>query len=181
MTYPNYMAQQPYYPNNMYSSHPNYFTNAMQQNYNTQPQQNITNQAPVTQPNVNSTSKIILVSTKEEATGSPVDLVNGIPSFFYNKSNGEIYLKQFDVPNGTAIFKTYLQVKEPIKQDEEIHNINYEKELHYISEGIDNLHRILMQIQNNKGISIEEPSLDVIDIEPNNIEIVKKPRGKKHA
>jgi hypothetical protein len=192
---PNYVGQNMYYPQfqgNIYNPHPSYFANAMQQNYNPQPQQqpqqtqnqqreNITTQPLIMQPQINSISKIIPVLTKEEATGSPVDLVNGTPSFFYNKSNGEIYFKQFDVPNGLAIFKTYLEVKEPEKKEEQIIKPDYEGELRYISEGVDNLHRILAQMQNEyrqqRPISVEA---DVIDIEPDEVEI-KKVKGKKHA
>lgn len=183
MAYPNYVGQNQYYPNNMYNPHPSYFANAMQQNYNSQPQtqpqsqqQTITTQPPIMQPQVNNISKIIPVSTKEEATGTPVDLVNGTPSFFYNKSNGEIYFKQFDVPNGTAIFKTYLEVKEPKKEEQQQQIVyNNEKELHYIIDGIDNLHRMLAQMQNNRYND------DVIEIEPKEVVEVKQPKGKKHA
>lgn len=73
-------------------------------------QQTITTQPPIMQPQM-SITKMIPVSTREEATGTPVDLVSGSPTFFYNKSNGEVYLKQFDVQKGTAI-KTYHTARE---------------------------------------------------------------------
>ena len=129
---------------------PNYFSN---QNYNPQ---------PVIQQPQNS-NKMTLVSNREEATGATVDLINGTPSFFYNKSNGEIYLKQFDVQNGTAIFKTYIQAKETPEEPKEG---KYIKEFEYLKEGMAGLYRKLDQFQ---------PKTYIEDIE----EI--KAKGKKNA
>lgn len=168
--------------------HPSYFANTLQQTYANQPQQQvqtqqptqtqqtITTQPPIMQPQA-MVSKITQVLNKEEATGSPVDLINGVPSFFYNKSNGEIYLKQFDVPSGTAIFKTYVQIQE---KEENLSNIpeqnaNYEKELQYISQGIDNLYQMLIKMQ-HEGI-IED---DIIDVDPEPIE-EKRYKNKKRG
>ena len=114
-------------------------------------QQNITTQPPIMQPQM-SITKMIPVSTREEATGTPVDLVSGSPTFFYNKSNGEVYLKQFDVQKGTAIFKVYKEAIEPPKSDvsDEV-NINpYEKEFKHINEGIDSLHRLIQDLKEVK-------------------------------
>ena len=198
MAYPNYVGQNMYYPQfqgNIYNPHPSYFANAMQQNYNPQSQQqpqqaqnqqreNITTQPPIMQSALSMiNSKMIPVSNKDEAMAAQVDLVYGTPSFFHNKSQNEIYLKQFDVSNGAAIFKTYIEkpIEVEEKKEEQVTKPDYEVELRYISEGVDNLHRILAQMQNEyrqqRPISVET---DVIDIEPDEVEI-KKVKGKKHA
>jgi len=83
-------------PYSMYNPHPSLFANTMQQMYGnaipqpqqqnqnqnqqSQNQQNISTQPPIMQPRINST--IIPISNKEEATATPVDLINGTPSFF---------------------------------------------------------------------------------------------------
>ena len=178
MTYP--MYQNPYYMpvGNPYQISP--YVAAMQQVYNqqqqpqvqqqqqqTQAQQQITTQPPIMQPQAIIGSKIMPVTNKEEATVAPVDLVQGTPSFFYNKSNGEIYLKQFDVPTGTAIFKVYSETVQPeeVKQEEVPLQTDYSKEFQYLSEGIDNLHRMIANLQNQYA-TVEE----VIDVEPEPIE-----------
>lgn len=187
MTYP-YM-QNPYYVPmvNPYQITP--FVNAMQQAYNTQPQQiqqpqqaqqQITTQPPIMQPQASIIgSKILPVTNKEEATVAPVDLVQGTPSFFYNKSNGEIYLKQFDVPTGTAIFKVYGEVVQPIEEtpkETPIKQTNYDKELDYICSGIDSLHRMVDELQSRFNVKEQD---DVIDIEPEPIE--KNFKNKKRG
>lgn len=182
MTYANFNPYYQPFQGNMINPHPSYFANAMQQNYGlptsqaqstsqaqTQNQQTITTQPPIMQPQT--VSKIIPVSNKDEATASQVDLIYGTPTFFHNKSQNEIYLKQFDVPTGTAIFKTY--VEKPFEEIVEEKTNNYEKELHYISEGVDSLHRLLLQLQNETAIKA--------DIEEQEIEEERKPKGKKNA
>ena len=184
-----HMGQYPYYQNGAFNPYqPSPFVSAMQQNYGTQQpqqtqqnQQNISTQPPILQPNTNAVNgnKILAVANKEEATGAPVDLVSGTPSFFYNKSNGEIYLKQFDVASGTAIFKVYGEIVQP-KEDvkEPVQAVNYDKELHYIADGIDNLHRMQADLkQTIEKLRYYDRDEEVIDIEPEQI----KTRGKKHA
>lgn len=163
----------------MYNQHPSLFANTLQQNYgNTIPQQtqnqtqqqNITTQPPIMQPN---NSKITQVSNKEEATGASVDLIYGTPSFFYNKSNGEIYLKQFDVANGNAIFKVYGEIQ-PVEEprtavNSEIDIKHYDDEFKRLNDGIDSLHRMLAKMQEKKELYEEEY------IEP------KSNKGKKNA
>ena len=181
MTYPNYMAQNPYYQQNgMFNNpHPNYFTNALQQAYAPQQnQQTITTQPPILQPQG---SKMVLVANKEEATGSPVDLINGTPSFFYNKSNGEIYLKQFDIPTGKGIFKTYAEIPVVDEQPTKDKSNPYEQELHYIREGVEGLYRMLAQIQENKQypVTIKEVNTETIDIDTDeNKSLKSKKRGQ---
>lgn len=185
-----HMGQYPYYQNGTFNPYqPSPFVAAMQQNYGTQQpqqpqqtqqnQQNISTQPPILQPNAINGNKILAVASKEEATGAPIDLINGIPSFFYNKSNGEIYLKQFDVPTGTAIFKVYGEIVQP-KEDvkEPVQAVNYDKELHYIADGIDNLHRMQADLkQTIEKLRYHDRDEEVIDIEPEPI----KTKGKKHA
>ena len=187
MNYP--MYQNPYYmPYNPYQVTP--FVNAMQQAYNTQQvqqpqqtqqqvqqpqqaQQTITTQPPIMQPQAFIGSKIMPVTNKEEATVAPVDLVQGTPSFFFNKSNGEIYLKQFDVPTGTAIFKVYSETVQPQEEtQEEVKQVDYTREFQYISEGIDNLHRMIANLQNQRQypVNIEKVESEVIDVQPEPIE-----------
>lgn len=158
------------------------FTNALQQAYNLQPtpqplqqpqpqQQTITTQPPIMQPQA-SVNRILPVANREEATVAPIDLINGTPSYFINKSNGEIYYKQFDVPSGSYIFKTYAEVQ-PQAQEQQTtpQNIpNYEKEMQYLIAGVDNLHRMIAQLQNKYPVNIETVKADVIDVEPEPIE-----------
>ena len=170
------------------------YVSAMQQVYNPQPQavqqpqqpqaqQQISTQPPIMQPQNVIGSKILPVTNKEEATVAPVDLVQGTPSFFYNKSNGEIYLKQFDVPTGTAIFKVYGEIVQPKEETQaETHiQADYSKEFQYISEGIDNLHRMIANLQNQRQypVNIDTIEADVIDIEPEPEKVYKsKKRGQ---
>lgn len=191
----NYLVQNPYFPQ-VLNPYPNYYTAAMNQIYNPQPQQQqpqqpqqqtqqITTQPPIMQPQASIIgSKILPVTNKEEATVAPVDLIQGTPSFFFNKSNGEIYLKQFDVPTGTAIFKTYTEIKqiEEPQEEKQIDAVNYEKELNYLIAGVDNLHRMVAQLQNQRAeypIKVQELNADVIDIEPESIEEYSKPKTIK--
>ena len=171
----NYIPQNPYF--GQYPYQPTYFNYPMQNPYMQQGQQQqsaqqqptqqeqITTQPPILQPKNGINNEILCVATKEEAIGSPVDLIHGRPSFFYNKSNGEIYLKQFDVPTGSAIFKVFNEKVEEI--EEKPRNIDYKKELNYISEGIDNLHRMIakMQHERNYPINIDTVEADTIEIE----------------
>ena len=188
-----FMGQSPYYPYQQMNQYPNHFVNAMQQNYSLpqQPQmqsqqqtqqQTITTQPPIMQPQASVGSKIIPVANKEEATGTAVDLVNGTPSFFYNKSNGEIYLKQFDIPTGKGIFKTYIETQpenETSKEQPVI--INYDKQINYLIQGMDNLHRMVAQLQEQRQypVNIKEVNTDVIDIEPEPLEDYSKSKSNK--
>ena len=94
MTYSYYM------PNAIYPYQTSPYMGVGQPPYNTQtqpPQQTVL-------------GRVIPVSAKEEATATPVDVVSGQPTFFYNKAKNEFYLKQCDVPTGTPIFKTFAMV-----------------------------------------------------------------------
>ncbi len=189
MTYP--MYQNPYYMpmGNPYQVSP--YVAAMQQVYSQQQpqqtqqqqpqqtQQQITTQPPIMQPQSVIGSKILPVTNKEEATVAPVDLVQGTPSFFFNKSNGEIYLKQFDVPTGTAIFKVYSETVQPEEEPQkETVQADYSKEFQYISEGIDNLHRMVANLQNQRPY-IEKADAEIIDVQPEPIESYSKSKNIK--
>ena len=184
MTYGNYMGQNGYYPYQQMNQYPNHFVNAMQQNYGlpqqpqVQPQaqqQAITTQPPIMQPQASVGSKIIPVANKEEATGTAVDLVNGTPSFFYNKSNGEIYLKQFDIPTGKGIFKTYIEAQMSEEPTKEIHDPSIiEQKIDYLKEGIAGLYRKLEQM--DKPVYIKQANVEELEMEE-----PKQQKGKKNA
>ncbi len=131
----------PYYQNWGYPSH---FVNAMQQQYNT-PQQT----QQVQQQTQQVVNAVIPVSAKEEATATPIDLINGTPTFFYNKGKNEIYLKQFDVKTGAAVLKTFIQL-EGDSMPEKASKIDldidtYKKDINYLKSGIDSLHKMLAE------------------------------------
>lgn len=134
---------------NLVNQYPQYFNPALQQAVATpQPQtqqQQITTQPPIMQPQ-NNGSRILQVSNREEATATPVDLINGTPTFFYNKGKNEVYLKQFDVPTGTATLKTFIEVvSEPETNNEQVHNV-YEEELKTIREGVERLYGMILPL-----------------------------------
>lgn len=91
--------------------------------------------------------KMIPVSNIEEANATPVDTLNGFPSFFYNKAQNEIYLKQFNNVSGGAIFQIYkLQMAEnktkPIDP--------YEAQFRAINDKIDGLYSLLRPNEQKK-------------------------------
>lgn len=147
--------------NNLMNQYPQYFSPAMQQNFNPQQQQQITTQPPIMQPanNTRNTAKMVYVGNKEEATAMPVDLVYNTPTFFYNRGTNEVYMKQYDSPTGNAIFKTFAEIQ-PIAEQATAETTNpYQRELKSIREGIDGLYRILLQPQipqENVEVEIEQ-------------------------
>lgn len=126
------------YPN-MY---PNPYSNPYQERLASMEQQQAYSQAPMHQ------FKMMLVSNVEEANATPVDTLNGLPSFFYNKSQNEIYMKQFNSISGGAIFQTYkLQTMEtPVKQADP-----YEAQFRAINEKIDGLYSLLKPSDSDSG------------------------------
>lgn len=142
-----------YFP--YYSQYPNYFANALNQNYNNQfaAQQQQALQNPI---------KVILVSNEDEAKATPADS-SGNPTFFYNKSMNKIYLKQINPQTGAAplqIFNAEI-TEEPVK---EVQANPYQKDFNTIIEGINGLYRILsplcvpqQQQASQPPISLEEP------------------------
>lgn len=138
------------YPYNFYQSmQPSYYSNALQHQYQ-QPQQ-------ATAQNVNT---VIPVSNKEEAIATPVDLINGTPTFFHNKGKNEIYIKQFDVQSGSATIKTYIQSEHDSKPDNEGKNnidINtYKKDMDYLKAAIDGLYKMFSSNNELPTDDIEE-------------------------
>lgn len=134
---------------NLVNQYPQYFNSALQQAVSTpqpQSQQQITTQPPIMQPQ-NNGSRILQVSNREEATATPVDLINGTPTFFYNKGKNEVYLKQFDVPTGTATLKTFIEVvSEPESNNEQSQHNIYEEELKTIREGVERLYGMILPL-----------------------------------
>lgn len=57
-------------------------------------------------PQQNTGFKTIPVSNADEANATQADL-SGNPIFFFNKAKGEIYLKQLNLQDGSAIFQTF--------------------------------------------------------------------------
>ena len=184
MTYGNYMGQNGYYQYPQLNQYPNHFVNAMQQNYGlpqqpqVQPQaqqQTITTQPPIMQPQASVGNKMNFVSNREEATASPVDLINGAPSFFFNKEKNEFYLKQFDVPTGKGIFKTYIEAQTSEEPTKEVYDPSIiEQKIDYLKEGIAGLYRKLEQM--DKPVYIKQSNVEELEMEE-----PKPQKGKKNA
>lgn len=145
----------PNYQPNMYpNQYPNMYYNPYQERLANMEQQAYS-QVPNYQQTQSYQLKMIPVSNIEEANATPVDTLNGFPSFFYNKAQNEIYMKQFNNVSGGAIFQIYkLQMAEnPTKQADP-----YEVQFRAINEKIDGLYSILKPnnsedfIQNKKKI-----------------------------
>lgn len=87
--------------------------------------------------------QIIPVTNEQEARVSQIDIMNGTPSFFYNKNLGEVYLKQVN-QFGTADFIKFAKVQEPLAPIKEENNaITYEKDFKALNDKIDGLYKIL--------------------------------------
>lgn len=138
MTYGYYQPQ--------FYAHPGAYAATLQQSYNPQQNQQITTQQQALQP----ASRIIQVASKEEATGTPVDLINGTPTFFYNKGKNEIYIKQCDISTGTPIFKTFGEIKETEEPQKEEKGYDFDKKFQHLDEGMESIHRLLIQMQEEK-------------------------------
>ena len=102
-----FMTYSYYMPNALYPYQTSPYMPVGQPLYNTQTQS----------PQQTVLGRVIPVSAKEEATATPVDVVTGQPTFFYNKAKNEFYVKQCDVPTGTPIFKTFIQSPELVEND----------------------------------------------------------------
>lgn len=70
--------------------------------------------------------RTMLVSNIEEANASQVS-TDGQPAFYYNKGKNEIYLKQFDINTGGAIFQRFSLVKMPVNEG----NIENDKNVYF--------------------------------------------------
>lgn len=98
--------------------------------------------------------RIIPITNKQEANSTQVDY-NGVPTFFYNQSTGEIYKKQFDISTGLATFQEYTLTGSPISNENtQTGNITYKDELNAIYGKIDGLEQTikeLLKIDDVKG------------------------------
>lgn len=83
--------------------------------------------------------KMIAVTNEQEANATPVDIMNGTPTFFYNKSSNEIYMKQ-SLPNGTANFVKFGLLRQADLKENTSNNINlYDDKLNVINDKLDTL------------------------------------------
>lgn len=67
--------------------------------------------------------RMIPVSDIAEANATTVD-TNGQPTFFYNKGKGEIYLKQFDINTGGAMFQRFQLAVVPNENTVSLNTLN---------------------------------------------------------
>ena len=101
---------------------------------------------------------IFPVSNIEEANATKADL-NYNPTFFFNQSKKEIYLKQLDRSTNAAtlrIFKEIQPAQEPSSPVKSVESVNdYTPQLNTILEGINGLYRLLAPQQNTEIIEAE--------------------------
>jgi hypothetical protein len=141
---------------NMYSFfNPQYHREQMMNAYNQYmnalyPQQQTQMQATLPQG-----YSIFPVSNIEEANATKADL-NYNPTFFFNQSKGEIYLKQLDRSTNAAtlrIFKEVQTAQEPLNPVNSSSSVNdYTPQLNTILEGINGLYRLLAPQQDTQKI-----------------------------
>lgn len=74
-------------------------------------------------PQVQQGYRMIPVSDIAEANATTVD-TNGQPTFFYNKGKGEIYLKQFDINTGGAMFQRFQLAIAPNENTVSLNTLN---------------------------------------------------------
>lgn len=87
--------------------------------------------------------KTIQVSNINEANATPVDMT-GNPLFFYNKGKGEIYLKQFNLQDDSAIFQTYRLTQNPTGNESISTGVNMsEKQYMVLNDKLDALYSML--------------------------------------
>ena len=83
--------------------------------------------------------RTMLVSNIDEANASQVT-TDGQPAFYYNKGKGEIYLKQFDINTGGAIFQKFQLARIPMNENNEEKGVNiYSEKLDMIESKLDML------------------------------------------
>lgn len=83
--------------------------------------------------------KMIAVTNEQEANATPVDIMNGTPTFFYNKSSNEVYMKQ-SMPNGTANFVKFGLLKQADLKENTSKSIEiYDDKLNAINGKLDTL------------------------------------------
>lgn len=107
-------------------------------------------QAQTTQP----AFKMIPVTNEYEANATPVDVLNGIPTFFYNQSANEVYMKQ-SLPNGAATFIKFAKRNEAELKENVVPGANiYEKDFKALNEKIDGLYK-LFNLEKEPGDEIK--------------------------
>lgn len=83
--------------------------------------------------------RTMLVSNVEEANASQIS-TDGQPTFFYNKGKAEIYLKQFDINTGGAIFQRFQLATMPVNESNEQKTTDvYSDRLNSIESKLDSL------------------------------------------
>lgn len=90
------------------------------------------------------TLSTIPVSNVEEAKAYIVDPYGIAPTFFYNASKNEIYLKKTNRDTGVAEFYTFARVEEPLSDVKESKGINvYDNDFKALNDKIDGLYSLL--------------------------------------
>lgn len=83
------------------------------------------------------------VTNMEEANATQV-AIDGTPTFFYNASKNEIYLKRISMQTGLAEFQKFAIVEQPTKGEKACNcNINYSEQFQAINNKLDGLYSIL--------------------------------------
>lgn len=128
-------------------------------NPNLTPQQRITQMEqqyfpPAIQQSIQQGFKIIPVANIEEANATPVDTLNDIPSFFFNRAKKEIYLKQYNSQTGLPIFEIFQLAQKPTEHISEKKQTNtYEKDFKALNDKIDGLYSLISSEQKgNKNV-----------------------------
>lgn len=120
-------------------------------------------QQPIQQPQqTNQGFSMIPVSNVEEANAYRVDMF-GTPTFFYNASKGEVYLKKTN-QSGLVDFATFSLVAKPTTSEKVASNVNtYEKDFKALNDKLDILlakekpeDYSLIEKKKKKGVTSEE-------------------------
>lgn len=90
---------------------------------------------------------IIPVTNEQEARAAQIDIMNGIPSFFYNQNQGEIYLKQIN-QYGKADFIRFSKQSMPTIEEQKPINNDVLAEL---NKKIDGLYALFETKEETKG------------------------------
>lgn len=93
--------------------------------------------------------KMMPVTNEQEANATPIDIVNGTPSFFFNQSANEIYMKQ-SLPNGAASFVKFGKIT--------TNNVNpveksYKNDFEALNKKIDGLYSLFSTASGAESIS----------------------------
>lgn len=87
--------------------------------------------------------KVIPVTNIEEANATQVD-IQGTPTFFYNQSKNEVYMKRVNLNTGLADFIKFEATVQPLNESKTKKDvITYEKDLKLLNDKIDGLYSLL--------------------------------------